>query len=675
MPQSALTDLAPFRRLAFFTLALAAAVAGAIGLLRIGLPTQWAPIGVAWLVLCAALLAPLAIVERMNDTAWPRDLLAGPGVIAALLVLWLIGYLGVTGLIVIALIALAGSIAALKAELPGLRPRRLLGWLVVVIVLAIPLVGNLDGTKYANFIADRIMLFGRADGDTMFYGAIINALRYFGVTATGIDGVAPFSYHVGVHMLAARIAALAHADAIPTFIAVRAVLAAPLVFFAIASGGIVWARRRNATTDRAMLAAILSVVLTLGVGALRMGAAGFDSESVILAAALAMLAFPSFLLMATGPGLGRMGWIVGLLLVLPFGAAKISFGFVWGGIIGWWALRKLGLKHGGFWLIALADFVAFGLCLFLFNPGGAGAIWFGTPYYVDVMRGGSVLSPILINIIGFAVVAVMARAWRRPDPQAVSGSQARDVLEIIAIIFLLANLPGAVMEIPGGDAFYFIVVFGWLALPLMAGEVLGRADTTRRPIARSVATVAVVACVIGLAIIGVRQWRMVIKTEAQVRSGDMQYFSGTSQTALRIGARKALSELGVAGIFTAGPAPAPATPVVDVLRQFRASAGDRGTVYVAPTSGGYWSLSVDCDGKSLFAMAAAGVPMLNGYYPDQTGCGQEFSLLGYPGLPADLGKPLDDAAICTHAAAVHSTSVLILSDPMPTTRMLSCTAH
>jgi hypothetical protein len=249
------------------------------------------------------------------------------------------------------------------------------------------------------------------------------------------------------------------------------------------------------------------------------------------------------------------------------------------------------------------------------------------------------------------------------------------VVEIFAIIFFLANLPGALMEIAGADAFYFVVVFAWIGLPLATGEVLRKTETTRRPVALSVATVTVVACVIGLTIIGLRQWRMVINTEALVRSGDLGYYTGTSQKALRIGASKALSKLGVSGIFTANPAPAPAAPVIEALRAFRVSAGNAGSVYVAPATEGYWSLTEDCDGKSLFAMATAGVPMLNGYYPDQKGCGQEFSLLGYPGLPADLGKPLDDAGICAHAAAVHSTTVLILSDVTPTTRTLSCPAQ
>jgi hypothetical protein len=669
-----LNDLAPLRRLAFFTLALSGAMAAAIFLLRIGLPTEWAPIGVAWLVLAATLTAPLAILDRLNTPSWPRDLLAGPAIIATLIVLWLLGYLGIVGLVVIALAALAGLVMALKAEIPGFRIGRMVGWLLAVIVLAIPLVGALDGSKYANFIADRLVLFGRADGDTLFHTAIVNAIRYYGVTATGVDGVSPFSYHVGAHLLVARIAAMTDADAVPALIAVRAILLTPLAFFAIAAGGIVWARRRGASTDRAMLAAIAAFVLTLGAGSLQIGVAGFQSESVILAAALSLLAFPPFLLVATGPGLGRNGWIVGLLLVLPLAAAKISFGFVWGGVIGWWALRKLGLRRGAFWLIAVADLLVFGLSLYLFNPGGGeGTKWFGTPYYVDTIRDGSFLSPILINLIGFAVAAIMIRAWRRHDPDIVSGTQARDVLEILGIVFLLANLPGAMMEIPGGDAFYFIVVFGWMALPLMTGEVLRQSETVRRPVALSIATVAVVACVVGLAVIGLRQWRVVINTEALIRSGDTQYYAGKSQKNMRMNASRALNELGVAGIFALPPAQAPATPVIDALRRFRATSGNAGSVYVAPSTAGYWALTEDCDGKSLFAMAVAGVPMLNGYHTEQSGCAQEFALLGYAGLPADLGMPLDDAGICTHAAAIHSTTVLVIEDVVePKVRTVAC---
>jgi hypothetical protein len=37
----------------------------------------------------------------------------------------------------------------------------------------------------------------------------------------------------------------------------------------------------------------------------------------------------------------------------------------------------------------------------------------------------------------------------------------------------------------------------------------------------------------------------------------------------------------------------------------------------------------DCDGKSLWPMAVAGIPLIDGYVPVQSACPQEFSLTGY----------------------------------------------
>jgi hypothetical protein len=470
------------------------------------------------------------------------------------------------------------------------------------------------------------------------------------------------------------------ADAIPALIAVRAVLAAPLVFFAIAAGGIVWGRRRGATSDRAMLAMIAAFVLTLGAGSVRIGIAGFESESVILAAALITLAFPAFLLMASGLDLGRIGWTVAVLLVLPLAASKISFGFAWAGLVGWWALRGLGLRRGAFWLIGLADILLLALGVWLFSPGGSAGepvVWFGRPYYARMVSNGNYLGPLLANLLGFAVMALLWRAWRRPNAEVFSGREARRALESFAIIFFLANLPGAVMDIAGGDAYYFIIVFGWVALPLMVGEVLRLADQRAgQKSAHAVAAIAILACLVGLTLVGPRQWSLVAGTEALVRTGNAQYYSGKSPKSWRAGAQAAMKDIGISGIFTNAPSAAPAAPVIEALQQFRASAGNAGSVYVVPPAADYWKLTEDCNGKSLLAMAAAGVPMLSGYYPDQSACEQTFALLGYRGVPADLGQPLDDAAICTHAAAIRSTAVLVLSDvaPEPKTRVLTCTA-
>jgi hypothetical protein len=671
------TDLAPYRRVALFTLALSAAVIGAIALARLNLPTQWAPIGGAWAMLCGVLLSPPLILERWRTALWPRDLLAGPCSIAVLLALWLLTYLGALGLGLIVLVAALALIAALRAELPALSGKRLAGWAGVTLVFAMLLAANLDGTRYASFIADRLMLFGRADGDTMFYGALINAWRYHGVLATGIDGIAPTTYHAGAEILAARIAAMTGAEAVPTLIAVRAVLLAPLACFAIAAGGLVWARRRGAGRSRPIRAVLIALLLVIGASAIRISTIGFESESLILAGALLMLAFPSYFLRASGDGLGRLGWITGVLLILPLAAAKISFGFVWAGLFGWWALRKLGLRRAGFWLVAIADVSLLALGLWLFRPAQASVVWFGTPYYLEIIRDGDVLGPILINLLGFAVVGILWRAARRPQPETLSGRQARDAVESLAIVFLLANLPGALTEIYASNAIYFVLVFCWLAVPLATGEILLQSERQAgRKGAYALAGVAIIACIVGATLTTLREWRIIVGTEALIRTGDLQYYHGKSARGFRAGAAAAVKDLGLRGVFTATPVRSPAEDLIAAIRQFRSSAGNGGSVYVAPDTQAYWALTEDCDGKSLFAMATAGVPLLNGYYPDQTGCPQEVALAGYAGVPANLGQALNGAGICAHAAAIRTPSVLVVSAVTPElkTRVLSCSA-
>jgi hypothetical protein len=297
---------------------------------------------------------------------------------------------------------------------------------------------------------------------------------------------------------------------------------------------------------------------------------------------------------------------------------------------------------------------------------------------VDLIRHGSWFAPLLLNLVGFAVMALMLAAWRRPtDGTGFTGRRARDVIEILAVIFVLANLPAALLEIPGGDAFYFIVAFGWMTLPLMTGELLRQAERRGNTLpARAVAGVVLVACIVGLVLVGQRQWRIIVNTEALIRTGDVQYYAGKSQRGYRVAAKKAMKELGLAGIFTAPQAVPPAALFGEGLMVDLAGDDPKTTaIYVAPTTTDYWSLTDDCDGKSLLPMASLGIPMLNGYYPDQSACTQEFALLGYAGLPADLGKPLDDTAICTRAQAMHVADVLVVEDvATKKIRKLACPA-
>ena len=57
----------------------------------------------------------------------------------------------------------------------------------------------LNGCNYADIYGDLKGLQGDLGKDTLFHSAIINMLARFGVPSTGLDGVPPIVYHIGVH--------------------------------------------------------------------------------------------------------------------------------------------------------------------------------------------------------------------------------------------------------------------------------------------------------------------------------------------------------------------------------------------------------------------------------------------------------------------------------------------
>jgi hypothetical protein len=56
-----------------------------------------------------------------------------------------------------------------------------------------------NGCNYADIYSDLKGLQGDLHRDTLFHSAIINMLARFGVASTGLDGLTPVAYHIGVH--------------------------------------------------------------------------------------------------------------------------------------------------------------------------------------------------------------------------------------------------------------------------------------------------------------------------------------------------------------------------------------------------------------------------------------------------------------------------------------------
>lgn len=666
------------REAALFAVALAAAIAGVIPLFRLGFDLELAPIAVAWCLFAAAALVPLFLLDRLSWFAHRPNshLLTGPLTVLVLLTALAASFLGFAGLAIIVLAALVGLADAIRQSLSGATMGRCWLWLLAGALCFLPLLGALTGVKYTNFLADQLALYGRADGDTLFHAAIINSLRYFGVPATGIDGVRPFGYHVGAHFLVSRIAALSGADAIPSLIAARAVLLTPLLMLALMQGGIAYAAHRMAKPS-VMAAVLLALFLLLGLSTLGLGVGSITSESFVLATALLALVFVPAFLLATeasieAPTSAVIRWVFCIAAIFVLAACKVSIGYVFAGTLGYWALRSFGLKSGRFWLIAVSIGIVSLGSLGLFSPsaGESGAEFLGTPFYVEYgFRNGYPLLPLTVNIEGLALIGLMILRHCRSSLSVTTALKQNRLLglETFLIILLLANLPGLLLRIDGGDAGYFIQVFGWAALPMILGEMLvGRpwipapaAAPIRRWAAPTITLLIVAGCAVGTFGAAQSQANMSLAVMALVRTGDPTYFDSTKRKELRADARRALKELGWSGLFLAPPPKSPAADLVTALKDLRATYGNAARLYAPADALDYWSLTKDCDGKSLLSMAEAGVAMIDGYYPDQEACRQEFALSGYEGSAAPLTRPLSDEDICALSTEAGRT-VLIL---------------
>jgi hypothetical protein len=148
---------------------------------------------------------------------------------------------------------------------------------------------------------------------------------------------------------------------------------------------------------------------------------------------------------------------------------------------------------------------------------------------------------------------------------------------------------------------------------------------------------------------------IIVAAGALLHTGDRSYYAGDSVKTWRADTARALAAGGLALLGAPPPAPTGAS-LADALAGFRNQAGAAGAAYIPPQSD-YWALVRDCDGRSLWPMAAAGVPLIDGTVPVQADCKQEFALAGYGPAPATR-QDLADDALCQRAKQEGFTQVL-----------------
>lgn len=628
-------------RLGLFAVALSILITAILFLMRIGLPSP--PL--------AVLLGPAIVASSVLPALlWGGSIWAGPLAVIGLLISCALAVTGTTGFALLSLLGVACVALAIRRLIDDafLSPRRVAAWLMLLLAAALLAALLIAGSKYTNFISDRLLLYGRTDGDVMFHGAIINAYRYFQFPSTGIDGLNLLRYHTGVDVLAALIAGGAGIDAVLSLVILHAEVLFPLAVFAVGWGGLLFGQALLPVAPRALAAATAAVIVVLLVQCGSWSELIIHNDPMLLSGLLlALLAPPIVMELLARREAARLALIAATLAIPALTLAKVSTGAVWCAMIGWLVLRLIGPKRPAFWITAVAMTAVFaGSFLMANTPGQTGAVLFGTPFYVEYgFKDGNFLLPLAVHATLLIVVGafLLLRDALPPLPR-------RMLIEAFVMTALAANLPGLLLYIPGSDAVFFLSALNWVLAPpiVMVAASLPILIPELAPKFRRFAWAVVGLAVAGMLVdAGIKvddKFQVAVSGAALIRTGDTTYYADDKRRVWRADTKRALAEHSLTDLYTMNPA----SPSGANLAAALATAKSADAAVYFPPESDYWGFVKDCDGRSLWPMAVAGVPLIDGTVPIQAECRQEFAQLGY-GTPPEVRTKLDEAALCARA--------------------------
>jgi len=620
------------------------------------------------LPLLAACMA-VVVLSTFAPALWAlrapeRQVWVGPLAGAALiLACGVVGLLGMIGVAVVCVLAIACLVLGVRAARPSM--------ITVLLECAIVLAGvlffalELGGTKYVNFVLDQLILHGRADGDDYLNAALTKSLSTLLVPAPGIDGVAPAKYHFGFYALAATLTPIAGGDAALALIGLQMLVLVPLLGFALAHGaGLIAARLAPEHAPRPLLLAALAFALVPLAQLSGLANLVAYSTSMLLGGTLLTLVAPAILVQVPARAdepVGRFWWAAAIFIP-ALAVAKISAGYVWTAVAGYLALRKIGLTRLPLWLLGAAMAILFFGSVYLFAPtGSGGGTLFGTPFYVE--RGfaeGNYLLPLQLQWQSLAVLIGLILLGRH----AADGFR-KVLIEAVIVAIVAANLPGLLMQIPGGDAAYFLIAGEWFALPVLlamlavAPSILAATPRNWRIGGWAVAGAAAIGLVVGLVDTVPLRAHTFVSAEALIHTGDRSYFVDHKKRALKDDFKRALDNRSLLALMQQPVAEPLGLKLADQLRGVDGAARTGTIAFAAPDSA-YWTLVGECDGRSLWPMAVAGVSMLGGQSAGKATCPDEGPLLG-AGLPdVTFSAAPSDEELCALAVERHFRSILVI---------------
>lgn len=358
-------------------------------------------------------------------------------------------------LIPLTLLGLGGiSWASYKLKIHK-QPKTLIQILSIGVILALIYFFVVNGYGYANVFSDILPYFDLQHKDTLFHSAIINMLAQFNTPSTGLDGVQPIVYHVGVHRWVAANSVVLGGDTSLLLAISQQVAFLPIFLFSAT-----FVVGLLTSTPSSGLIITTSTLLTFWLISIYTWDSYLASESYAFSLGLFLAMIPigkSWLISAyqSNKILVITPWegTLTIAIIIACWAAKISSGFILIIYLMACVLSPKFVQNPQKFLLPIT---------FIASLGFFGALGYAkwnflnsSLFQVDFFHFAQNYTSqfIWVNIIFAITLAILALLFL--SDKSTNKSFWVSILLVLLITFIAGQMPGLLLAIGGGSAYYF----------------------------------------------------------------------------------------------------------------------------------------------------------------------------------------------------------------------------
>jgi hypothetical protein len=455
---------------------------------RIGFPTPLAPIfasvGVALILINAPVLGNLG--NRSGTGSWARSYAFTW--LLTLVAMATAGRLSVdSGVVPLIAVMGLGGLAFLIVFIKWFRETSLRFKLLLIgasVYFATWTAGVVWGRIYKSpLFFEALIGTGIVHHDGVTLAALGNMLRTYHVATMGLDGIPYMAYHWGTPWLFAQLSNLTGQSVLEFYQLGYAVIFIPLFFGSVLAFAIQMSRRditRDGITWILFIAATIGIFPITGMDALGVWTSNLTiSESYAVAIPVALMLLASVMLFwrhressvitgnASAGDLAFLAIILGGGLV-ALGYLKISFMVLGFGAVGYAALRIGAWKRWsliviGLWIIGLVA-VTYQRASLVAHREGVVPLDFLKSFVPRPWWAFFVLAQLFWTLLYIVLRLRQEKAQTVGDVMRLARERRILDVEVLAVVAIAGILPGFILHIDGGSAFYFSDIQRWIAL-------------------------------------------------------------------------------------------------------------------------------------------------------------------------------------------------------------------